>query len=487
MAVRTVRRVTDKGKEPVRDKPSHEWTPEEPPKKPRKPRKDIGQKRKKRNTQAQQDEQEEQDGAVGEGAPGPATDNASNEWRPEPPPKKARKPRKDKGQKRKKPDSEEQQGEEGIEGEAGPAERGTQAKRRRVTKKGTEPLANGAEAEQEEGEGGDQDRPARRRGRERATTPEDAETHVLDPKETTMDQLASRNFRTGRISKREQQMREINWEEVEQRRREANKRKENVLLTRAEVQAQLAEAAEARAQAQEQRQQRRTRTELVNGQIVLVEEQADDDDIIDGDAEDAANIVEEGDLTVRITTKSFMRANKKFPDELMLPGQAPRWTNELTDRFYDGLRMFGTDFSMISTLFEHSTRRSMKLKFNREEREHPERVKEALNKQRDSNWEEYITKRGIKGDPKDYFADVEEIKRDLEAQKEAMQVEIDAAKAAAEEERRQRRIAGVLSEDENADPKEDGRKKRKKKNKGVSWMEEEGVEILGEGEGEDDW
>ena len=54
------------------------------------------------------------------------------------------------------------------------------------------------------------------------------------------------------------------------------------------------------------------------------------------------------------------------------------WNDEETDRFYDALRMFGTDFFIISKMFAPKTRRQIKTKFVREERLDPTRVNDAL-------------------------------------------------------------------------------------------------------------
>ncbi|KAL8805896.1 MAG: hypothetical protein Q9182_001677 [Xanthomendoza sp. 2 TL-2023] len=53
------------------------------------------------------------------------------------------------------------------------------------------------------------------------------------------------------------------------------------------------------------------------------------------------------------------------------------WSEELTDEFYDALRMFGTDFDMIGRMLR-KTRRAIKLKFTREERLDPDRINQTL-------------------------------------------------------------------------------------------------------------
>jgi hypothetical protein len=57
---------------------------------------------------------------------------------------------------------------------------------------------------------------------------------------------------------------------------------------------------------------------------------------------------------------------------------AARWTDDDTELFYKGLRQFGPDFSMISRLFPYRTRRDIKNKHKREERENPEEMDAAI-------------------------------------------------------------------------------------------------------------
>ncbi|XP_058003162.1 uncharacterized protein LOC110649928 isoform X2 [Hevea brasiliensis] len=56
-----------------------------------------------------------------------------------------------------------------------------------------------------------------------------------------------------------------------------------------------------------------------------------------------------------------------------------RWSKQDTELFYEGIRQFGTDLSMIQQLFPGRTRHQIKLKFKKEERQHPLRLSEALN------------------------------------------------------------------------------------------------------------
>lgn len=54
------------------------------------------------------------------------------------------------------------------------------------------------------------------------------------------------------------------------------------------------------------------------------------------------------------------------------------WSNEETLRFYKALNTIGTDFSMMGELFPHRTRRELKLKFKKEERNNRALVDRAV-------------------------------------------------------------------------------------------------------------
>ncbi|KOS17156.1 Transcription factor TFIIIB component B'' [Escovopsis weberi] len=83
-------------------------------------------------------------------------------------------------------------------------------------------------------------------------------------------------------------------------------------------------------------------------------------------ARGAMETVEENDFTRLITSNSFMTTSKLRGPNI--------WTDEETELFYRGLRMFGTEFEMISRMFPNKQRRHVKLKYNREERHCPERI-----------------------------------------------------------------------------------------------------------------
>lgn len=411
-------------------------------------------------------------------------DSGSTEWTPTAPPKKPRKPRKDRGQKRKSPAEEGTEG--NVAGEAGIAEAERPAKKKRAPRKKKTTAATKPNGEVIEG----QEQETQGRGRERSATPEDAEHQIVENDTTVLNALASRHHRIGRMSQREKQMREVNWDEVKEQRQKENALEVPRLKTQQEKAAEEEARVAAENQEQLQRQAPAQRARLVNGRMVIDSGRtaADEDDEDDEDADVVDGDVHEvHDLTRRVTTHSFLRENKRTPKQFMLPGQVKRWTVEMNERFYDALQIFGTDFGSMQTLFKDVTRRSLKLKFNREEKENPDLIKAALNGQRKSNWEEFLGKSGYTDA---HFIDPRALEAELEGMREEARPEIEKKKAEAEEIKRQRVLAGLPpeEEDEQQPEQEGGKKGRKKREKRtVQWQDDENVEIVGDVGDEDDY
>lgn len=89
-----------------------------------------------------------------------------------------------------------------------------------------------------------------------------------------------------------------------------------------------------------------------------------------------------------------------------------KWNSELNDKFFQGLRMFGTDFELIANFFGGDwTRRQIKAKFVREERADIVKIKEALAGREQINLDSYgaLVDGGITAlrDPKDIQAELD--------------------------------------------------------------------------------
>jgi transcription factor TFIIIB component B'' len=137
-------------------------------------------------------------------------------------------------------------------------------------------------------------------------------------------------------------------------------------------------------------------------------------------------------------------------------------------------------------MFPGMTRRSIKTKFTREERENPDIVRDCLRGESTlaSHWGEFLEASQLQDDS---FADSDRIKKELEEEEARMREQINEALKEKEEREHQKRLAGV-TEDGDANEKENGKgkKKRKQKDKTVSFQEE-GVEILGEVDDDPNW
>jgi transcription factor TFIIIB component B'' len=179
-----------------------------------------------------------------------------------------------------------------------------------------------------------------------------------------------KDLRTGKISKRESELRQMELAEVErkQKTQQEGEKGENHEQTPAKEDVNAATAALETGDSSDPKSQSGPVMRIVNGEIVLDATSLE----VDRHAESARNAGEledvvENSLTRRVNQASYGKRSK-----------TESWDEEMTDLFYRGLRMFGTDFMVISKLFPGRSRRQIKLKFNNEERRDPGRIKETL-------------------------------------------------------------------------------------------------------------
>ncbi|KAL1959350.1 hypothetical protein VTO42DRAFT_2153 [Malbranchea cinnamomea] len=212
------------------------------------------------------------------------------------------------------------------------------------------------------GEAGSDTAQRKSRGsRKRETTPENAEEIEIVSAVVKMSDLC-KDLRIGRKSKREMELRSMDWDEI------ARKKKEREAREMEESRTEKRNGSIDRPIKHNGVATGGPQMRIVNGEIVLDTSSLQ----IDRHADAARNMeemeeVEENPLTRKINSASF---GKRTKPEV--------WDEELTNLFYKGLRMFGTDFMMISRLFPGRTRRHIKLKFSNEERKDPERIKATL-------------------------------------------------------------------------------------------------------------
>lgn len=289
--------------------------------------------------------------------------------------------------------------------------------------------------------------------RARSLTPEDAENQVVDLQNLKMADL-TRDLHIGKKFSRHDELRD----RERQKRIRAKMKKDGELVEEEEENesgtqtpagssgtGQRAASSDATAAAGPQ-------FRIVDGQIVLDQSSL----VMDRHARAAATqgdmeAIEENDFTRLITSNSFMNTSKLKGPNI--------WTADETELFYRGLRMFGTDFEMISKMFAGKQRRHIKLKFNREERHNPAMIDSAL-----------IGEKTIKMDIDEYkavtgaeFESVESI----EAEQRRIEEEFEAERkrVADEEAETMRKKREALFADDDGTEGDVGKKKKKGKKK----------------------
>ncbi|KAF4547949.1 Transcription factor TFIIIB component B-like protein [Elsinoe fawcettii] len=255
----------------------------------------------------------------------------------------------------------------------------------------------------------------------------DPEAREIDVTKTSMLDLV-RLPRGGQTSNLERRMAEIDWDEVRQQRRLAA---EIPTDRTARDRAPAAPAVNPSTAPQ---------LRIVNGEIQYDESSSH----IDRQAQAIRNadnlaVAEDEDVTRQVNQLSWINDKRKDPAERKPRTSSTPWNDEETDRFYDALRMFGTDFTIISKMFAPKTRRQIKLKFVREERLDPERVNAALG---GTAWVKMDLKHFAEasGVEETEFRDPEEVNRELEEDRKKQEIEVVAKKKEAEEAQRQRDI-----------------------------------------------
>ncbi|EAS37330.3 transcription factor TFIIIB component [Coccidioides immitis RS] len=318
----------------------------------------------------------------------------------------------------------------------------SKAKRKRVAENDGEECAE------------DSVRPRKPRGRrKREETPENAESIEIVSAVVKMSDLC-RDLRTGRKSKREMELRSMEAAEFARKQRERESREQST------TQDQKKDTTERQSESREQRLSRDEikasgpQMRIVNGEIVLDTSSLQMDRHADAarNAEEMEEVVE-NPLTRRINQASFGKRTRY-----------EAWDEELTDLFYKGLRMFGTDFMMISKMFPGRTRRHIKLKFCNEERKDPERIKETLLGPREAvDLDAYSEMTNtVYDDPKVIHQELEEEKKRIE-QQHAKERE------AREEQLRNPGDGNVLPSIENGADTKRGRSQKKKQAKSAQF------------------
>lgn len=266
----------------------------------------------------------------------------------------------------------------------------------------------------------------KRNVRHRETTPDGAEHVRIVPSEIKMSDLC-RNLRTGKKSARELELEKLDEEKLRKKKQQHANELIGEELSEAPESAdqRLERLVKEKGLRREDADRAVPNTMIVDGQIQIDESTLQIDRHADAAVErDAERLegVDESELTRRVTQSTWVKRDK-----------SGGWNEDQTDKFYEALRMFGTDFQMISKMLPGRTRRSVKLKFTREERQDEPRIKRALLGERlPVDLEEYSRL------SKTVFADPKELALELEEDRKKMEERQAEAREAQEEIRRQR-------------------------------------------------
>jgi transcription factor TFIIIB component B'' len=249
------------------------------------------------------------------------------------------------------------------------------------------------------------DKPKRKRRRK---TPDDAEEHVIDPAETKMGDL-TRDTGLGKKSGIELALENIDWKAVKQQ------QKEKAEEIRKQEEAERAEKRSTKPKKKRTRKEAQAEAvvpelAVVNGVIVSLAESREIDIRKDAEAEAARQ-----DATVLTIDKLTTRTNQNTVGKQKgLSGKPLHWSLEMDERFYKGIRMFGADMLMVSSLFPGMDRRHVKHKFVREERANAQKLREALFNPTPIDAETYQEETGMElGDPRKLDAELKAMEADL--------------------------------------------------------------------------
>ncbi|WAR55229.1 hypothetical protein PtB15_4B849 [Puccinia triticina] len=118
---------------------------------------------------------------------------------------------------------------------------------------------------------------------------------------------------------------------------------------------------------QAESRKRKIMEEVVDGQMVLDQDSLAVDRRDHTPPLDDMEVVEESDATRLVNSNTWSKAVR-----------GERWSADETSLFYDAVRLFGSDFEMISQLFPGRTRRQIRLKWNKEEKINGAEITAAL-------------------------------------------------------------------------------------------------------------
>ncbi|KAI4835358.1 hypothetical protein E4T44_03389 [Aureobasidium sp. EXF-8845] len=311
---------------------------------------------------------------------------------------------------------------------------------------------------------------------------DDPENHEIDVTETTMFEL-TKDRGLGKVSERETKMAAIDWDEVHRKRvAEAEAIRAGIDPATLNSNIQPTENNEGGDGGEGENTEETPRpAAVVTGPRLRIDAEGnlvvDEDSLrIDRQAQaerNAENLVvtENDDLTKRVNQMSWINERRRDPTDRVpfFKMKSDPWSDEETDRFYEALRMFGTDFFIISKMFQPKTRRQIKLKFIREERLDPDRVNRVLAGESSvpMDLESFAE---ATGQDLGGFKDPRELEEELRVEGEEQRVEIARKKKEMEEAKEQRDIqmaAREKDQEERAAQRREKAAMRQNKRRGI--------------------
>ncbi|OAL23833.1 hypothetical protein AYO20_10853 [Fonsecaea nubica] len=244
------------------------------------------------------------------------------------------------------------------------------------------------------------------RRRPRLATPENAEELEIDPQEVSMADLIKDN-KIGKKSETEKRMQE-NWPEIKKRRKEEiEKRRE---AARGGVNASANEEEHNGPEVAAVPKQI-----IVNGQIVVA---AESREVAFGAGVEEA-VIQDANIALE-DDRIYKYVNSGTLGKHAGRGRGSRWDEDQTSLFYKGLRMFGTDFTMVAALFPDDVdRRVIKKKYLIELRADPQRVEQCVAAKETVSIEDYVAMTNMElENPEDIMKELEEQERKLREEDE---------------------------------------------------------------------
>ncbi|EXJ64548.1 hypothetical protein A1O7_00884 [Cladophialophora yegresii CBS 114405] len=247
----------------------------------------------------------------------------------------------------------------------------------------------------------------RRSRRSRLTTPENAEELEIDPQEVSMSEL-TKDIKVGRKSETEKRMQE-NWVEIKERRKKDVEKRREAARGKNTANGEDRELEEAPVPKQI----------IVNGVIVVANESREV--AFGAGLEQAAR--EQADVAIE-DDRIYKYVNQATLGKNAGRDKRSKWDEYTTNLFYQGLRMFGTDFSMIANLFPESVDRGMvKRKYLAELQSDPARVDTCVTAKETVSLDKYAAMTNME------FEDPEKLMKELEEEGKRMREEDEKRRA----------------------------------------------------------